>query len=324
MKWRCFFENLPKTIEKTICPNCGDVKIPYSPDCLCGYIFFNIKKESNINQYTNTIKKEEKTIRIAHLSDLHVGAKTQYGYSAIVQLHRVFESIKSLDVDMVIISGDISETGSEEELLSAKNIFDNYGYGRDNRIIVPGNHDMQIKKNGKNFYEIFEIKYPYIQTVTNGVCAVVFDSNILEKRLFFEKRWVRVRGLVGEDAISIIRKELERNQDSIRLMILHHHIARLTPESRWSAVQDKLFKSDRKLMVPLLDAEGVMIFAKSEKISAILHGHKHWYSRTGYCVDGIPVFNAGSITHSTNPKYRIFDFKDHLWTSLYRVELTTL
>jgi outer membrane protein assembly factor BamB/Icc-related predicted phosphoesterase len=89
------------------------------------------------------------SLRFAHITDTHVGSNL-----AAEDLIRTVDDVNRLsDVDFVILSGDVTEFGSDEELLQAKQIMD-----RLNKpwYVLPGNHDAKWSESGNNsFVRIF-------------------------------------------------------------------------------------------------------------------------------------------------------------------------
>lgn len=88
-------------------------------------------------------------LRFAHVTDLHVGSST-----SSEDLLRTINDINSQsDIDFVLLTGDITEFGSDKELTEAKKIIsqlDKPWY------IVPGNHDSKWSESGCNsFVKIF-------------------------------------------------------------------------------------------------------------------------------------------------------------------------
>ena len=84
-------------------------------------------------------------LHFAHVTDIHIGSST-----SAEDLERTVHDINSLkDIDFVILSGDITEFGSDEELQEAKTIID-----RLNKpwYIVPGNHDSKWSESGNNSF----------------------------------------------------------------------------------------------------------------------------------------------------------------------------
>ncbi len=87
--------------------------------------------------------------KFAWITDTHVG-----GITGADDLINTVNDINSLnDVDFVILSGDITETGKTRDLLEAKSILDKL---HKPYYIIPGNHDTKWSESGcTNFSRIF-------------------------------------------------------------------------------------------------------------------------------------------------------------------------
>jgi len=92
---------------------------------------------------------QAQTFRFAHVTDTHVGGST-----GAEDLIRTVEDINlQSDVDFVILSGDVTEFGSEKELLEAKSILNKLNKPL---YVTPGNHDAKWSESGNNdFVRIF-------------------------------------------------------------------------------------------------------------------------------------------------------------------------
>jgi outer membrane protein assembly factor BamB/predicted MPP superfamily phosphohydrolase len=88
-------------------------------------------------------------ITFVHLSDTHIGSG-----SGADDLRRTVKDInENAAIQFVVISGDITEFGSDEEIKLAKQILDSLNKPWH---IVPGNHDSNWSENGSNtFKKIF-------------------------------------------------------------------------------------------------------------------------------------------------------------------------
>ena len=87
------------------------------------------------------LAQNEGTFQFALVSDTHIG-----GDSADVDLRRTVKDINDNDsLAFVIISGDLTEFGSDLELLLAKKILDGLNKPR---YIIPGNHDTKWSESG--------------------------------------------------------------------------------------------------------------------------------------------------------------------------------
>lgn len=89
------------------------------------------------------------TFRFAHVTDTHVGGST-----GADDLKRTVDDINlQADIDFVILSGDVTEFGSEAELLEAKSIISKLNKPC---YVTPGNHDSKWSESGNNdFVRIF-------------------------------------------------------------------------------------------------------------------------------------------------------------------------
>ena len=89
------------------------------------------------------------SFKFAQVTDTHIG-----GHSGAEDLKRTVEDLNSQqDIDFVILSGDVTEFGSDEELKLAKQILDQLKLPL---YIVPGNHDSNWSESGANsFRKVF-------------------------------------------------------------------------------------------------------------------------------------------------------------------------
>lgn len=95
------------------------------------------------------VKAQGSTWKFAHLSDTHIGSETSFE-----DLQRSIKDINANpELQFVIISGDITEFGADEELKTAKTLLDGLNKPW---YIIPGNHDMNWSESGGNsFRKIF-------------------------------------------------------------------------------------------------------------------------------------------------------------------------
>ncbi len=95
------------------------------------------------------INSAAQVIHFAHVTDTHVGSQT--GAEDLVKT--IADINRLTNIDFVLFTGDITEFGSDEELLTAKKIIDQL---QKPRYIVPGNHDSKWSESGNNsFVKIF-------------------------------------------------------------------------------------------------------------------------------------------------------------------------
>ena len=94
---------------------------------------------------------QHKNFKFAFLSDTHIGSPNG---SAEEDLRRTITDINAMnDIDFVVITGDITELGSNRELALAKKILDSF---RIRYYIIPGNHDTGWSESGgQQFSQVF-------------------------------------------------------------------------------------------------------------------------------------------------------------------------
>ncbi|RYY66435.1 MAG: metallophosphoesterase, partial [Chitinophagaceae bacterium] len=86
---------------------------------------------------------QHRNFKFAFLSDTHIGSPNG---SAEEDLRRSIRDINAMtDIDFVVITGDITELGSNKELALAKQILDSL---RLKYYIIPGNHDTGWSESG--------------------------------------------------------------------------------------------------------------------------------------------------------------------------------
>lgn len=316
-------QNIPGPVGG-LCPRCPRQLPAYGGQCLCGYIIPS--KAADPPPAPLEFAHDPDTFRIAHLSDLHLGFLGPDGLSVQSRLMLLLETAKKVGVDHLVVSGDVSRVGKREELQRAADTLTAGGFPPEMRTVIPGNHDLQGSKNLDWYLESFPGDLPSVREVFPGVHIAAVDSNAVERAdrsIIFERYVAPVQGLVGEASLEAVERDL-MGKDGVRLLVLHHHMARHPPEDIYNQF-DLAWGSTRVgtvLMEPVIDVAAVLAMARRTEITAILHGHKHWYVPSGYQVGGLPVFNAGAATLMKRPRFRYFDFRDGKWVGLYEVTLT--
>ena len=89
------------------------------------------------------------TFKFAQVTDTHVGGST-----GADDLRRTVQDLNNQkDIDFVILSGDVTEFGSDQELALAKRILDSLNLPL---YVIPGNHDSNWSESGANsFRKVF-------------------------------------------------------------------------------------------------------------------------------------------------------------------------
>ena len=175
--------------------------------------------------------------RIAHISDMHIGAHSDEAWRALTK------AIENSKPDLIVISGDLSESNSESDMENActwitgeiksrasmprfgLNCGENY---RDKVVVVPGNHDyffgdIRRLQRGKSsdindlqFNRVFDIEsYPNWRFIDRGNSPGIYIVSIDSA-----KELSIANGIVEKSVLEAMRKwsdkarhgTLQRNQ----------------------------------------------------------------------------------------------------------------
>jgi len=252
-----------------------------------------------------------RAVRLGHLSDFHFGTSIELdGSSGPSLVERWLEAFRRAEVDAVVFTGDaVEETDDRVGLVRARHLLERSGLSW---VGVPGNHDVARPGAASPFYEIFG-DYPRVERV-GGVDFILLDSmaGLPERarspldRLGEARHGAYTQGRVGRDQLSAVDPLLGPAPRHPRVLVVHHHLA---PEK--SVVDEPSGSSaPDALMVPCLDGEAVLEWARGVDVGVAFHGHMHahWppYTREGELL----VFNSGSSTRGKPlPRARIIDLE---------------
>lgn len=200
------------------------------------------------------------TLQYAHVTDIHIGSST-----SVEDMERTVQDINSIStIDFVILSGDITEFGSDEELTLAKEIFDQLNKPW---YIVPGNHDSKWSESGNNsFVRIF------------GKESFAFEKNgYLFIGTASGPNMRMAPGLVPHEQLVFLDSALANMEDPDQPIIFVNHYPLDESLSNWYKVIDKL---------------------KTRNIQATLLGHGHRNKLFNF--EGIPGIMGRSNLRAKN------------------------
>ena len=79
------------------------------------------------------------TLNIAHISDLHIGVSETHDSFIEKQLG----NIRSTDIDHLIITGDLTQSGRQDEFQKTVHLLQKYDFlAAEKMTVIPGNHDL--------------------------------------------------------------------------------------------------------------------------------------------------------------------------------------
>jgi putative phosphoesterase len=207
-------------------------------------------------------------MRILHISDTHVGSAAHFNEPSLVM---IIEEIMNGDFDVVIHTGDVTQTGMLKEYEKARDLFS----GLETPIIfMPGNHDTRA-----GGLELFE---EYIGP-PNGV-REIGDAIIIYVNSAFEDG---NEGRVGMVKFNMIKDALNQYGDKrIKILAMHHHIIPVPLSGR-----------ERNI---LLNAGDILDLIIKGDVDLVLSGHRHYPNL--YRIENTVFINAGTVS-GTKTRY---------------------
>lgn len=219
---------------------------------------------------------------IAQLSDVHIGA-TEEEVDPLARLEAVVGAVLALPnpVDAVLLSGDLSDDGSEESYRLARSALDRFECPVH---VLPGNHDDRARLR-----EAFGLPGTGAEPINYSVEVgplrlVLLDSNVPG----------RDPGRFGPRDLAWLDATLAEEPERATLLALHH-----TPLSTglpgWDAIN----------LGPAEIEELGAVVARHPQLRAIVGGHLHRVATASLA--GCPVLSAPSTYLQARPD---FDFDD--------------
>lgn len=155
-------------------------------------------------------------MRLAHLSDLHFGA-IEPGLP-----EQLREALIRAAPDLVIVSGDLSQTGSASELREARKFLDSVPIPQ---LVVPGNHDLP---RGWRIWDRFRRPWHHyrkivssdLEPIRTGPELLVIGTNSA-RSAGWNTDWSR--GRISQNQIDRIRQACAAAPpDALRVLAVHH------------------------------------------------------------------------------------------------------
>ncbi len=206
-------------------------------------------------------------MKFLHISDLHYSNDYQNKCGpfneVFIKMTNPLEQIKSLirqnkKYDFILVTGDICEFGTVQEYREVKNFLEDLFMCP--VIGTPGNHD-----NIENFEVGFNPLF-YVKEV-DKVKVISFNSADAAND----------DGIITEETINVLRKELEKETDKKIILLTHHHLIRQ---------QFVLNNAENSTKV-----EDII---KNSKATAIFTGHTHHFYVSSFADK--PYFTTGSVS----------------------------
>lgn len=266
-------------------------------------------------------------MNILHISDMHIGKNIQKKENLAQAIDDAIEEHKDCYPDVLIITGDFTNTANPIEFKNAKTIiesFDKFDSLRNikHKIVVPGNHDFlweseneklekdQNKVNYENFYNNFKSSKVKNQTLQKSLDKYLINHQFLNlgdnalliigmNSMQIDSKERAGQGLFTYEQLKTVKKlikEYKAQCDKIEIIVaFHHHIV---PTS--SVERDTL--ANRNKFSLTLDARRLIDFCLENDISFAINGHQHqpsittWKDDMKYPHKELHIISAGSIS----------------------------
>lgn len=230
----------------------------------------------------------KKTFKIAHISDLHVGSPFFIPH----MLERVILELNELQPDVVVVSGDITESGFKSEYVAASGFLSQLQCPR--VLVMPGNHDSR-NVGYVHFEDAFGSLDSRLEFGPFSILCLDSSEPDLDE------------GHIGREKYSLL-SETFKNQDKIRIVAFHHHLLPIPGTGR-----------ERNVLVDAGDFLKVLI---ENGVHLVLLGHRH--VPNVWEIEGMYVINAGTactrrVRGYSVPSYNILELDvEKGLLSLYR------
>lgn len=268
-------------------------------------------------------------MKVAHISDLHISGKHKPWNIDLFK--RTLSYLSSIEIDHLVITGDISDNLDEKDFLLVRRLLDAFNFLDANKCsIVIGNHDIfggpqtaqdvinfpgkclstnyneKIDNFVKHFKELFEgtlrpiegESFPYAKCLKDYV-FVGLNTIAKYSRL---KNPFASNGHVSKQHKDALQNIFEKFNEKKKIILSHHHFyknripAKSSESALWNRIEDFTMKlRGKKKLLNLFGEYGVKL---------ILHGHSH--EMREYDRKGIKVINAGGTFEEESNLIKLF------------------
>ncbi|MBR6655490.1 MAG: metallophosphoesterase [Alistipes sp.] len=222
-------------------------------------------------------------IRILHISDIHLTDQGVpiWGVNTMDNFHRLIERIKKLsNIDAIIISGDISNDGTEWTYKYVDKTFQAIGIPT---YWCMGNHDnLERLKESASFCQ-------YVPEFCISNWGFIFLNSVIPDEDSQKKN--KARGYLGVDQLEHI-KEAARKYDNLAI-VMHH------PPVETGGWLDRRILEDRESFKREIESLG--------NVKLVMYGHIHCFTNSVQNGIGITYTSAPAISYAFNNKLAKFE-----------------
>lgn len=230
---------------------------------------------------------------ILHISDIHLGddfgfpqtSSCNSGYRLIDIIKKYFDFENKIKIGLIVMSGDITSRANMGILQGPgcdflKELCKTLNINHNQVIIVPGNHDIPYKDanfhdyNHENSYKLFLKDFYGEQKEINGYDKFITKDGLMIDILRINSARLRNKeesnfGYVGWDDYRYIIEKNKKNENAIRIAVLHHHLIPVPNEEPIDSIYPYGSIS------ATLDAGKVIEGLHHYNFDIVLHGHQH-------------------------------------------------
>ncbi|GKS74416.1 metallophosphoesterase [Acidovorax sp. SUPP950] len=149
---------------------------------------------------------------LMHLSDLHFGAHDPRVCAAVARL------VKTLDVSLLVVSGDLTQRATAEQFEQAHAFI--AGLGVPHRLVMPGNHDVPLFAWWERLGRAYRRYERWWGRDLEPVCDV---DGFLAVGVNTTRPWRHERGSLSHAQIDAVAQRLaSAPRDRWRIVVTHH------------------------------------------------------------------------------------------------------
>jgi 3',5'-cyclic AMP phosphodiesterase CpdA len=207
---------------------------------------------------------------ILHISDLHFGPPylPKVG-AALLRL------VPSLNVDVVVVSGDLTQRATSEQFADARAFMDNLPAVP--MIVVPGNHDVPLYRLAERLFEPHKLYRQHISNELNQ--CVRTDSVILAALDTTSPRRTITNGRIRKQHLEFCTAAFQDAPEGCaKIVVAHHHFAPAPDYQR-----DEVMPHAKQAMNHFIDLG----------VEMILGGHLH----RGYIGNSLDMYSKAKRHH---------------------------
>lgn len=149
--------------------------------------------------------------KLLHISDIHFG-RVDYAVA-----EKLIEKVGGLEIDLTIVSGDLTQRARSEQFKEAKQFLDKLPQPQ---IVVPGNHDIPLHNVFARFFSPLE---KYKKYITEDLEPFYRDEEIAVIGINTARSMTVKDGRINAKQITEIRDKMCELDDKILKAVVTHH-----------------------------------------------------------------------------------------------------